>query len=469
MSSDKKMTDKRRTLAVRLTRWYAVAFMVFLGSAFLSLYLVIAIILDRRMTDDLVEDVGEFAGYFREQGLARVKDEIASELHAEDPQLVVFQLLQRDGQILYSSDVGHWQGLTVHADWIRQVYQRGEPYLWTVDLPGQEFRSNVALGALDERTLVLIGESTEEQAELLVVLISIFTVMLVLAVPVVLLVGWFIAQRAARGIAAVSRTAAQITGGRFDQRVEFEAEDIEVHILVDSFNAMLTRIRDLVVEMREMTDNIAHDMRSPLARIRAISESALQITGASDPQRNAAADIIQECDRLLQMINTTLDLAEAGAVGNDIEQVDLSLLITDACELFEPVADDKQLQLTSQLATSCQVSGNVPKLQRMLANILDNAIKYTPSGGKVAVTLRVGQAAHIITVADTGIGIREEDQLRIFDRFFRCDKSRSIEGFGMGLSFSRAVAHAHGGDIAVTSEPGAGSIFTITLPTATAS
>jgi len=180
-----------------------------------------------------------------------------------------------------------------------------------------------------------------------------------------------------------------------------------------------------------------------------------------------AASTIEECDRLLDMINTMLMIskAEAGVETLYRERVDLSGLVRDACALFEPMAEDKGLTLTCNTADSQEVLGDNRMLQRMLSNLLDNAIKYTGSGGKVNVDLSVGEGdAVTVTVTDTGVGIAPGELTRVFERFYRCDQSRSQSGMGLGLSLARAIARSHGGEITVTSQLGQGSTFTVTLP-----
>jgi signal transduction histidine kinase len=229
---------------------------------------------------------------------------------------------------------------------------------------------------------------------------------------------------------------------------------------------MVDRINGLLSEMREMIDNIAHDMRSPIGRIRAISEDAL-INARQVPEYCEALEkTLGECDRLLAMINTTLDIAEveAGALVCSSSQVDLREVTREACELFEPVAQARSLNFETQLEARCMIHGNLSNLQRMNANLIDNAIKYTPPKGPVSVQLLSDGECCRIRVADTGAGISASDQLRVFERFYRCDNSRSEPGCGLGLSFSRAVARQHGGDIELETESVFRTIFTVTLP-----
>jgi signal transduction histidine kinase len=180
-----------------------------------------------------------------------------------------------------------------------------------------------------------------------------------------------------------------------------------------------------------------------------------------------AAGTVEECDRLLDMINTMLMItkAESGLHELDEQQVDMARLVRDACELLEAAAEDKGLSLACEAPETFPVVGDPRMIQRILANLLDNAIKYTPSGGAVKVSLseKDGREA-LVTVQDTGFGIPPEDIHRVFERFYRCDHSRSQPGTGLGLSLARALARAHQGDITVISTLGQGSTFTLTLP-----
>ena len=296
---------------------------------------------------------------------------------------------------------------------------------------------------------------------------KIFFATMTLLILVAAAVGWFMARRAVSGVEAVTRTARNISEGSLQERVPVKASGDEIDQLAITFNQMLDRIQVLVMEIKEMNDNIAHDLRSPIARIRGLAEVTLT-TGKSAADLEAiAASTIEECDRLLDMINTMLTISktEAGVEKVSHGKVDIAALVHDACELFEPLAEEKNVALSCRAREKTIVSGDARMLQRMLANILDNAVKYTPSGGEVEVLLAVNEQNEIvISFRDTGIGISQTDLPHVFERFYRCDRSRSLPGTGLGLSLARAIARAHGGDITVMSALDQGSSFTITLP-----
>jgi len=250
-------------------------------------------------------------------------------------------------------------------------------------------------------------------------------------------------------------------------RVPVKERGDEIDQLALTFNQMLDRIQTLVTEIRQMGDNIAHDLKSPLTRIRGIAEITLTTGESLSEYQTMAASAIEECDRLLDMINTMLMISKtkAGVDKPVRERIDLADLARDACALFGTMAEDKGVALVCETAEACEILGDIRSIQRMLSNLLDNAIKYTASGGTVRVLIPecTGNTPEI-TVTDTGIGISAEDLPHIFERFYRCDRSRSEAGTGLGLSLARAIARAHGGDITAASRPGQGSAFTVTLP-----
>jgi signal transduction histidine kinase len=232
---------------------------------------------------------------------------------------------------------------------------------------------------------------------------------------------------------------------------------------------MADQVQTLMEEMRQINENIAHDLRSPITCIRGQAEAAVVNGQFSGEGADLAGSIIEECDRLVRMINTMLDISETevGVQGLSMEEIAPAEMIASVLDLFQEVAQEKRVELSSDVGSLKPFQGDRRRLHRVLANLVDNAIKYSPSGGRVHVAASANKGRLEIRVEDTGVGIPEADLPRIFERFYRADKSRHLPGNGLGLSLVRAIVRAHGGDVVVVSEEGHGSVFTIMLPTAT--
>lgn len=458
--------SKQRTLASRLTIWNTAIYIAFFGSAFLLFYLSIGNILHNLLDEDMVEDITDFRMLLEEDGFSGVTTEIEREIYADGPENSFFRVMDRDGNTLFSSDLSAWDEAVVDTVLLEQFAEDSEPVLITIAAPDRDYDARVVYGWIGPDMIMQTGESMEEIQELLTLLSTIFAFTFAVVVVFASITGWLLARRALRGVEEVSRVAVDVANGTLDRRMLAKTEGAEIERLASTFNTMLDRIDTLMSGMREMTDNVAHDMRSPLARIRANSEMVLSDTTTIDEFRASAADTIEECDRLMHMINTTLDVAEAeaGAARLSMESIDLSRVAEDACELFGPIAEDKGISLSSSIEPGCHVRGNLQMLQRMLANLLDNALKYSERNSRVTVGVNAGDNTVLVSVRDEGIGISRQDLKKIFDRYFRCDESRSKSGCGLGLSLVRAVTMAHGGNIDVVSTSGTGSEFRITLP-----
>lgn len=280
------------------------------------------------------------------------------------------------------------------------------------------------------------------------------------------LAGWFISKRALKGVEEVTRTAIHISEGDYDRRVPILGRGEEIDRLAMTFNNMLKRIQTLIHGMREMTDNIAHDLRSPVTRIRGIAETAITNAKCKEDYELTIGSIIEECDRLLDMINIMLDISEADAgISNpSISDIDSSELIKEACELFQPVVEEKGIRFVTDLRDDITICADNKKMQRVVANLLDNAVKYSKSGGIIHVSANKDGNRVVISIKDSGPGISPKDLPHIFERFYRCDSSRSKAGSGLGLSWAQAIIQTHGGTISVSSALNEGSVFTITLP-----
>jgi len=461
-----KILRPPRTLASRLTLWYAGIFTISTLVAFGAFYLVISTVLSKNNDQDLMADVQEYSAMLAAEGIDKVKAEMAWEALSDGQEHVFLRLLSMDGKELAATDMSAWRSVGAGSRALEKLKGGADYVLETLDLPEQEFKVRTVYGSIGPDLVLQIGESLEEDAEFLELHRTVFIPLMAVMVIIAAIVGWLMARRALRGVEEVTQTAIEISKGALGKRVPFKARGDEIERLATTFNYMLDHINALIKGMREMSDNIAHDLRSPLARIRGVAEMALTTSATEEEHKAMAGSMLEECDRLLGMINAMLDIAEAesGAGETKLEEVDLVSIIKRACELFQAIAEENGVTIAADLPENCLVYGEARKFQRMVANLLDNALKFTPPEGTVTVSLKADNGQVAISVSDTGIGISEDDLPHVFKRFYRCDNSRAQYGTGLGLSLVKAIAGSLGGSVSATSHLGEGSTFTVTLP-----
>jgi len=466
------MSSKRRTeffnlLTLRLTLYFVALFLISSALVFIIAYLMFSPSLMRDLDGYLTSEAKEIATFHEQNGLARIEAVLRNESESHGAQVVFFRLFSPANEVIAYTDPRHWSGLGFDPDLLRGLGE-GEKVFTTVSLPGRGNRVRLIYKKFGQGHVIQIGHVVRLD-EITSQFGKIFSIALAAMLFCGGLVGWLIVRRAMRGVERVSRAAERIGRGHFDSAVPLKNEGLEIDRLASAFNDMADRIRRLVGQLKEVTDNIAHDLRSPVNRIRGLTEMALTQGRSEDDWREIGAEVIEECDRLVGLIDTMLEIAQANSRAMRIpdQMVDLGVLAADAVELFQPLAEDKGLALELDPSPEpVRTRGDVSKLQRVVANLLDNAIKFTPPGGRVVLSLADGPDGATVRVADTGLGIPPENLPRVFDRFFRGDQARSTPGNGLGLSLVQALILAHSGRVEVESEPGLGSIFTIHLPPA---
>ena len=392
--------------------------------------------------------------------------ELQTEIEFEESDEIFFRLFDSAGKVLFASNMQVFGKIEAPDDVFDRENETEQFEIRTISTPNQSFPIRIITGAIGTSEILQIGVSLKEhQAYLHILKRLIFWLMVPLFV-LAACIGFFMARAAMKGVEDVTQAAIDIAEGMYDKRVETKAKASEIQRLTQTFNMMIDRLQGLLISMREMTDNIAHDLRSPLTRIRGIAEMTLLRKSSKKHYEEMAANTIEECDNLIGMINTMLDIteAEAGIADVKIEEVDLCELIVDACELFRPIADEKNIRINTNLPGEISLHADKNKLQRIVTNLLENAIKYTPGDGDVVIIVAAGKNLVDIIVKDNGIGISDSDLPHIFERFYRGDKSRSQTGIGLGLSQVKAFVALLKGHVSVTSTPNKGSIFTVSMP-----
>ncbi|MGH7929547.1 MAG: sensor histidine kinase, partial [Candidatus Binatia bacterium] len=430
--------------------------------------LQIASILRERTDEELRDDIEEFFALLEEKGIEEVKQTMVLEAKEDGVKDIFDRLLTADGQESASSDLSSWGDLDVNPLALQRINHDGKPVFETLVIQGRRHDARTVYARIGAGAILQIGMTLEDNDEFLEEFREIFGTTVAAVMALAALIGWFMAKRALANVEEVTRTAQAISASDLHQRVPVKGQADEIAKLATTFNDMLDRIETLVTEMKEMNENIAHDLRSPITRIRGMAEMTLTTGKAIGEYEAAVASTVEDCDRLLEMINTMLYISQTEATTEKLttQEVDMTGVVRNACELFQPVAEDKGVNLVLEIQSDLKVQGVLQGLQRMLANLIDNALNYTPSQGTVTISVTGNEKLGIIAVKDTGIGIAPEDLPHIFRRFYRCDRSRSRAGTGLGLTLVEAIVHAHRGRIAVTSTPNVGTTFTVTLPTA---
>lgn len=459
----RKIHNLKNSLLFRLTILYALAFTCLSSIGFLIFYYRIYSVTMERLDLELLEETEKYDALMKEEGLEGVRSAIAEEAESENPDEEFHRLFNFKEDILAATDMSSWGSVDTQGI-LSKMQNDGIAYVTqTITIPQRDYKARMISAIVGPDTVLQIGETLEETAEYLKIFRNLFSILIISLIIVSAVIGWFLAKRALIDMAEVTEAAEEISKGSYDRRVQIKGRYKEIERLGATFNKMLDRIHSMLKSMKEINDNIAHDLRSPLARIRGIAEMSLLKEKSIDAYKDMAASTMEECDTLIDMINTMLDITEAEAGVNEVkaEEFELVALILEACELFRPIAEEKKIDLKTNLPESLRLKSDRKKMQRIVTNLLENAIKYTPEDGTVAVSAAVQDGEIRIEFEDTGMGISESDLPHIFERFYRCDRSRSQAGVGLGLSLVKAYTESISGTIRVNSTINQGSLFAL--------
>ncbi|WP_112663083.1 HAMP domain-containing sensor histidine kinase [Microvirga flavescens] len=448
-----------RTTAFKLSVAYLVIFTIF---AFVALAYVAwnaRRVLDDQFVSTIQAEISGLSEQYRVGGLRRLVNVV--DRRSRTPSASLYLVTTDTGERI-AGNIG-----ALPAGIIDQPGQFETDYARTDETNAAPGHAIVRVYMLPGGFRLVVGRDVEERARLREAIQRAFSYALVLIVLLGFVGGWFITKRVLKRVDDMTETTRIIMDGDLSGRLRIAGTGDELDRLAQNLNVMLDRIGELMKGMQEVSDNIAHDLKTPLTRLRNKADEALRTAKSPDELRAALEANIEESDNLIRIFNALLMIArlEAGNARDSMSDFDVSGVVGDVAELYEALAEEAKTPLEVSIEAGLAAHGNRELLGQAVANLLDNALKYGAGpDAAIKVTASRQDGRIVIAVADHGPGIPEEERSRVLERFVRLENSRSSPGFGLGLSLVAAVARLHGGSFKLEDNaPGLRAVLTLPL------
>jgi signal transduction histidine kinase len=460
-----------RTTTFKLTLVYLTVFALF--AAFLLSYFALNTrrLITEQITDTVNAEITGLSEQYRLGGIRRLV--VVLDARARRPGSSLYLVTTFAGEALAGNVTALQPGILDNPGWTETAYRR----LDETETPEHpDHHAFVRVFQLPGGFRLLVGRDLDERERLYHIILDAGRWSIAIVLVLGLAGGLFVTRRVLRRVDAMTETTRTIMAGDLGERLPVAGTGDELDRLAENLNVMLERIEALMHGLKEVSDNIAHDLKTPLTRLRNRTEQALR-TAKSEPEYRAALETtIEESDSLIATFNALLMIAraESGQARDDKKEFDAAEIAKDIGELYEPLAEAKGIMLKVEAGTAAPVNGNRELVSQALANLVDNAIKYAEphdllvNGAKIVgmpeiVVRALSQGDRILlTVTDSGPGIPEADRARVVERFVRLEQSRSKPGSGLGLSLASAVARLHGGELTLEdNHPGLKSIIAL--------
>ncbi|HVO95486.1 MAG TPA: ATP-binding protein [Terriglobales bacterium] len=450
-----------KSLALRLTIWYGASFvMITVALSVISyIYLSSAVRDNRKIIQGKSREVAKAA---QEHGVDAFSHYVKLDYPNYSRKAVFVRLIDANDRVSFQSHPEIWQEFRTVSrapemigiwQYVPSTKDRDVLELMTTRLPGGY--------------LLQAGKEIQDRKEILEHYRDTTIGVTCGTLFIGLLGGAFLSFRTMRPVRQLTQVIQSVVlTGNVNARVPRSGRGDELDDLSTLFNQMLDRIQGLISGMKDALDNVAHDLRTPLTRLRGTAEVALQGNADLDQCREALASNIEESDRIRALLTSLMDISEAetGTMRLKPEKINLADLLGEVAELYQYVAEEKNVSIKIDGSPNIEITADRNRMRQVFANLMDNAIKYNRAGGQVIVHARREPTRTIVAFEDSGIAIAPEDVDKIWGRLYRADKSRSQPGLGLGLSLVQAVVRAHHGTVEVKSTAGKGSLFTLSLP-----
>ena len=455
----------RKSLGFKFALWYSAIFILSSLALFVLLYFFLSLSLQNKEKELIQHELRECITQYEQGGIDALIKEVEFEKHAGGKNLFFVRLEGPQHNTLFVNLPDQW----AHFD-INQLKKKAaaKKEQWEqLSAYGHEDILEVVSYPFSDGSLLQVGKSLSGSNEVLAHFRVIFASILIPMIFIGFIGGMFLAFHTLRPIRhLIDTTRSIIETNKMGVRIPATRRRDELEELGILFNTMLEKIETLINGMKMTLDNVAHDLRTPITRLRGTAEMSLHGEQNIEALREALLDCLEEAERVLVMLNTIMDISEAetGTMKLNWEKVDLVPLVNEIADLYGYVAEEKKISVRTLLPKGLYLTADPNRLRQGLSNLIDNAVKYTPSGG--IIDIEAFQKDHHvgITIKDTGIGIPPEELPLIWDRLYRGDKSRSQRGIGLGLSLVKAIVQAHRGHVEVFSTVNRGSSFTVFIP-----
>jgi heavy metal sensor kinase len=454
------------SIRFRLTVWYAGVLAGILILFSIATYVGVSHFLRRNLHESVVKDAQEIGSIVREN--ANEKDESAvgrevGEHFSPESNERAIRVVNAKGNTIYSS------GGEVFPAWNASA-TADQAYDITNRAAGQEYliRTQPVVADSGKKYFVQVAASLHRNEEILEQLLGVLALALLLATAIAVTGGFLLIRSSLRPLDNMAMRAQKITSRSLHERMPVSDTGDELQQLSISLNRMIERLEEAFHHISRFSADASHELRTPLTIMRGELETAVQNPKIEADVRDTFGAVLEETVRLSKIVDQLLTMSrlDAGEAFLEVSSFDFSELVRTTVEYIRLLAEEKKLALKVDAAAEVQVEGDQSRLQQVVVNLLDNAIKYTPEGGLIRVSVHGEPGKAVLTITDTGIGISEEGQAHIFERFYRTDKARSRElgGIGLGLSIVKSIGAAHGGRVSVQSAEGRGSTFRFEIP-----